>query len=98
MSRRPCWQPNLIAIRSKRTVFGISPVECPLIYGGYKERIQLSKVTIISLASAAGLFVIVVVLLLMFFDLSSYSEEEIEWCKEYRPLVPIDICAREFGY
>ena len=98
MSHRPCWQPNLIAIRSKRTEPGIFPVEFPLIYGGYKERIQLSKVTMISLASVAGLFLIVVLLLLMFFDLSSYSEEEIEWCKEYRPLVPIDICAREFGY
>ena len=77
---------------------GISPVECLLIYGGCQERIQLSKETIISLASVAGLLLIVVVLLLMFFDLSSYSEEEIEWCKEYRPLLPIDICAREFGY
>jgi hypothetical protein len=75
-----------------------SPVEFLLIYVGYQERIQLSKVTITSLASVAGLLLIVVVLLLIFFDLSSYSEEEIEWCKEYRPLLPIDICAREFGY
>ena len=98
MSRRPCWQPNLIVIRSKSAAFGISLGECPLIYGGYQERIQLSKVTIMSLASVAGLLLIVVALLLIFFDLSSYSEEEIEWCKEYRPLLPIDICAREFGY
>jgi hypothetical protein len=39
VSRRPCWQPNLIAIRSKRTVFGISPVEFLLIYGGIIGRV-----------------------------------------------------------
>ena len=58
----------------------------------------MSKETMISLVSFAGVLFIVVLLLLMFFDLSSYSEEEIEWCKEYRPLLPIDLCAREFGY
>ena len=44
MSRRPCWQPNLIAIRSKRTAFGISREECPLIYGGIIEKVR--KLTI----------------------------------------------------
>ena len=34
-------EPNLIVIRSKRTVFGISPVEYPQIYGGIIGRVEL---------------------------------------------------------
>ena len=27
-----------------------------------------------------------------------YTEAEREWCKEHRPLLPIEMCAKEFGY
>ena len=36
--------------------------------------------------------------LLYFLDGLEYTEAEKEWCKEHRPLLPIEICAKEFGY
>lgn len=48
-------------------------------------------VTVLSLLLVAISF-------LFFFDHNDYSDEEIQWCEEYRPLLPIDTCAREFGY
>lgn len=33
VSRRPFWQPNLIAISSKRTAFGIFSLDVPLVAG-----------------------------------------------------------------
>ena len=35
---------------------------------------------------------------LYFLDDLDYTEAQREWCKEYRPLLPIEICAKEFGY
>jgi hypothetical protein len=35
---------------------------------------------------------------LFFFDHNDYPDEEIQWCEEYRPLLPIETCAREFGH
>ena len=35
---------------------------------------------------------------LYFLDGLEYTEAEKEWCKEHRPLLPIEICAKEFGY
>jgi len=39
-----------------------------------------------------------IAVLIVIFDQSSYTEEEIEWCATERPLLPIELCAREFGY
>ena len=41
------------------------------------------------------IFIIVVLYLL---DSLEYTEAEKDWCKEHRPLLPIEICAKEFGY
>jgi len=41
VNRRPCWQPNLIAIPSKKAASGISPVEYPQTYDGITERVGL---------------------------------------------------------
>jgi hypothetical protein len=37
-------------------------------------------------------------ILLYLLDGLEYTEAEKEWCKEHRPLLPIEICAKEFGY
>jgi len=53
------------------------------------------------LTSASGLVLftlIAIVLIALLFDKSAYTQEEIDWCAAERPLVPMDICAREFGY
>ena len=47
--------------------------------------------------------IIVIIILLIFtalyfLDGLEYTEDEREWCKEHRPLLPIEICAKEFGY
>jgi hypothetical protein len=35
---------------------------------------------------------------LYFLDGIEYTDAEREWCKEHRPLLPIQMCAKEFGY
>ena len=48
-----------------------------------------------------GIIVILITLIfitLYFLDGLEYTEAEKEWCKEHRPLLPIEICAKEFGY
>ena len=35
---------------------------------------------------------------LYFLDDLEYTEAEKEWCKEHRPFLPIEMCAKEFGY
>ena len=48
-----------------------------------------------------GIIVILITLIvitLYFLDDLEYTEDEREWCKEHRPLLPIEICAKEFGY
>ena len=48
---------------------------------------------------ATTIFLIVAILFaLEFFDQTSYSETEIEWCQEHRPLISMKVCAKEFGY
>lgn len=39
-----------------------------------------------------------IVALIVIFDQSIYTDEEIEWCATERPLLPMYICAKEFGY
>lgn len=53
------------------------------------------------LTSIIGLTILMflgIVLLIFKFDKSSYTEDEKEWCATERPLLPMDICAKEFGY
>lgn len=46
-----------------------------------------------------ALFILIlVVLAVLLFDKSSYTEDEIEWCNAELPHLPINICARQFGY
>jgi hypothetical protein len=51
-----------------------------------------------SVSGLALLTLIAIVLTVLLFDKSAYTQEEIDWCAAERPLVPMDICAREFGY
>jgi hypothetical protein len=44
------------------------------------------------------IIVVILLILLYFLDGLEYTEAEKEWCKEHRPLLPIEICAKEFGY
>jgi hypothetical protein len=36
--------------------------------------------------------------ILYFLDGLEYNEVEKEWCNKHRPFLPIEICAKEFGY
>lgn len=50
-------------------------------------------------ATGLALFMLVsVVLIVLLFDKSTYTQDEIEWCAAERPLLPIALCARKFGY
>jgi hypothetical protein len=42
--------------------------------------------------------IIFIIAILYLIDGLEYTEDEREWCKEHRPLLPIEICAKEFGY
>ena len=46
----------------------------------------------------AAIITIFIIIILYFLDGVEYTEAEKEWCKEHRPLLPIEICAKEFGY
>jgi hypothetical protein len=53
------------------------------------------------LISATGLalfMLVTIVALVLLFDKYNYTQEELEWCAAERPLLPMEICAREFGY
>ena len=52
-----------------------------------KKFIQITAIVIIFITAA-----------LYFLDGLEYTEAEREWCKEHRPLLAIEICAKEFGY
>ena len=52
-----------------------------------KKLIQIAAITVIFIIAA-----------LYFLDGLEYTEAEKKWCKEHRPLLPIDVCAKEFGY
>jgi len=42
--------------------------------------------------------ILFVIVALYFLDDLEYTKSEKEWCKENRPLLPIQMCAKEFGY
>ena len=53
------------------------------------------------LISATGLalcMLVTIVTLVLLFDKYNYTQEELDWCAAERPLLPMEICAREFGY
>ena len=48
-----------------------------------------------------SIIVIIIILIIAasyLLDGLEYTEAEKEWCKEHRPLLPIEMCAKEFGY
>ena len=42
-------------------------------------------------------FTLILVCIILW-DNSAYTQDEIDWCNEHMPLVPINICSKEFGY
>ena len=50
------------------------------------------------LIKITAIVIIFVIASLYFLDGLEYTEAEKAWCKEHRPLLPIEICAKEFGY
>ena len=46
----------------------------------------------------AIIIILFILAALYFLDGLEYTEAEREWCKEHRPLLPIEMCAKEFGY
>ena len=50
---------------------------------------------LLQITAIITIFIIAVLYLL---DGIEYTEAEREWCKEHRPLLPIQMCAKEFGY
>ena len=45
-----------------------------------------------------SIIILLIIAILYLIEGLEYTEAEIEWCKEHRPLLPIEICAKEFGY
>ena len=45
-----------------------------------------------------AIIIIFIIAALYFLGGLEYTEAEKEWCEEHRPLLPIEICAKEFGY
>jgi len=39
-----------------------------------------------------------IVALVLLFDKANYTQEELDWCAAERPVLPMEICAKEFGY
>tara|TARA_R110000764_G_scaffold151438_1_gene238896 strand:- start:3653 stop:3814 length:162 start_codon:yes stop_codon:yes gene_type:complete len=50
------------------------------------------------LLGITAIIIVFFMLALYFLDDLKYTEVEKEWCKEHRPLMPIEMCAKEFGY
>jgi hypothetical protein len=50
------------------------------------------------LLQITAIIIVFIIAALYFLDGLEYTEAEIELCIEHRPLLPIEICAKEFGY
>ena len=50
------------------------------------------------LLKITAIIIIFIIAALYFLDGLEYTEAEREWCEEHRPLLPIEMCAKEFGY
>jgi len=59
---------------------------------------HLSVLQMKKLLRITTIIIILIIAALYFLDDLEYTEAEREWCKEHRPLLPIEICAKEFGY
>jgi len=55
-------------------------------------------VIIKKLIKIIAIIIIFIMAALYYLDDLEYTEAEKEWCTEHRPLLPIEICAKEFGY
>lgn len=49
------------------------------------------------LTQITAIIILFIIASLYFLDDLEYTEAEKEWCKEHRPLLPIEICTKEFG-
>ena len=58
----------------------------------------LSVLQMKKLLGITAIIIVFFMLALYFLDDLKYTEVEKEWCKEHRPLMPIEMCAKEFGY
>ena len=45
-----------------------------------------------------SIIILLIIAILYLIDGLEYTDAEKEWCKEHRPMLPIEICAKEFGY
>ena len=45
-----------------------------------------------------AIIIIFIIAVLYLLDDLEYTEAEKAWCKQHRPLLPIEICTKEFGY
>ena len=59
---------------------------------------RLSVIQMKKLLSITAIIIVFFMVALYFLDDLKYTEVEKEWCKEHRPLMPIEMCAKEFGY
>jgi len=59
---------------------------------------HLSALQMKKLLRIATIIIILIIAALYFLDGLEYTEDEREWCKEHRSLLPIEMCAKEFGY
>ena len=50
------------------------------------------------LIQITAIIILFIIAALYFLDGLEYTEAEREWGKEHRPLLPIETCAKEFGY
>jgi len=50
------------------------------------------------LLQITAIIIIFIIAALYFLDGLEYTEAEKEWCMEHRPLLTIEMCAKEFGY
>ena len=50
------------------------------------------------LLQITAIIIIFIIAILYLLDGLEYTEAEKEWWKEHRPLLSIEICAKEFGY
>ena len=78
---------NMLRISKWHTNLIISKYWIGLIISQMKKPLRISTIIIILIITA----------LYILAD-QEYTEDEREWCKEHRPLLPIGICAKEFGY
>lgn len=66
-----------------------------LMLEGYYSMI----ITWIKLATIITLgFFALIIFVVIFPDPTSYTQEEIDWCNSNRPNMPMETCAKEFGY